>query len=59
VFPAASELIQKMTLEVNFKDVTFETLNHSDFRESVQKAFPDVDWDKPYNEFKALGEKKH
>jgi hypothetical protein len=45
-----------MTLEVTFKDVTFETLNRPDFLESVKEAFPSVDWDKAYNEFRAAGE---
>lgn len=56
VFPSAESLINKMTLEVRFKDVTFETLNHEDFLESVKQAFPRVDWEKAYNEFRAAGE---
>lgn len=58
VFPAAEELIRQMILDVSFKDVTFETLNRQDFLDSVKKAFPDVDWDKAYNEFRAAGERK-
>ncbi len=45
-----------MSLEDRFKDVTFETLNQSDFLESVKEAFPQIDWDKAYDEFKAAGE---
>ena len=45
-------------IDVNFKDVTYETLNREDFLESVQKAFPNVDWDKAYSEFKAAGESR-
>jgi hypothetical protein len=58
VFPAADDLASQMTLDVNFKDVTFETLNQEDFLDSVKKAFPDVDWDKAYDEFRAAGETK-
>lgn len=58
VFPKAESLIQKMRLEKRYKDVTFETLNRSDFLESVKKAFPGVDWDKAYKEFKAAGQDK-
>jgi hypothetical protein len=47
-----------MILEVRFKDVTYETLNHPDFFEAVKAAYPDVDWDKAYSEFKAAGETK-
>lgn len=56
VFPSAKNLIHKMVLEERYKDVTFETLNRPDFLESVQQAFPRINWDKAYNEFKAAGE---
>ena len=56
VFPEASALIQKMQLDVRYKDVTFETLNQADFLNSVKAAFPRVDWDKAYAEFRAAGE---
>ena len=58
VFPAATELIGKMKLEERYKDVTFETLNRPDFLEAVKLAFPLVDWEKAYSEFKAAGEAK-
>jgi hypothetical protein len=54
-FPSAEKLIQKMQLVVRYKDVTFETLNHLDFLESAKSAFPEIDWDKAYEEFKAAG----
>ncbi len=56
VFPSAESLIQEMRLEDRFKEVTFETLNRADFLESVKAAFPKVDWDKAYAEFRAAGE---
>ncbi len=56
VYPMAESLIQKMQLEVRYKDVTFETLNQRDFLESVKAAFPRIDWDKAYEEFRAAGE---
>lgn len=58
VFPKAEILVEKMKLDVNFKDMTFETLNEEDFLKAVEKSFPDIDWDAPYNEFKAVGEKE-
>jgi hypothetical protein len=58
VIPKAEELASKMVLEVHFKDVTFETLNHPDFFEAVKAAYPRVNWDKAYSEFKAAGETK-
>lgn len=56
VFPKAESLIQKMELDVRFKDMTFETLNREDFLEAVRKAFPNTDWDKAHSEFRAAGE---
>lgn len=56
VFPTAGSLIQEMKLDDRFKDVTFETLNRDDFLASVKTAFPNVDWDKAYEEFRAAGE---
>jgi len=56
VFPSAESLIQEMRLDERYKDVTFETLNREDFLDSVKDAFPSVDWDKAYSEFKAAGQ---
>lgn len=56
VFPSAESLIQEMKLDERYKDVTFETLNHKDFLESVKDAYPNVDWEKAYSEFKAAGQ---
>jgi hypothetical protein len=56
VFPSAEALIQEMKLDERYKDITFETLNREDFLVSVKEAFPNVDWDKAYAEFKAAGE---
>lgn len=58
VFPSAESLIQEMRLEERYKDVTFETLNREDFLDSVKDAFPSVDWEKAYLEFKAAGQRK-
>lgn len=57
VFPRAEVLILEMKLNERFKDVTFETLNRTDFLESVKAAFPSIDWDKAYDEFRAAGER--
>lgn len=56
IFPDADSLIRDMRLEVSFKDVTYETLNRPDFLASVKEAFPKIDWDRPYNDFKAASE---
>ena len=58
VFPKADALIQKMHLDVSYKDVTFETLNQEDFLDAIKEAFPRIDWDKAYQEFRAAGEEE-
>lgn len=55
-FPTAEDLIQEMRLDAHFKDVTWETLNDPDFGTALRKAFEDVDWDKPFHDYKAAGE---
>ncbi|MDZ7582435.1 MAG: hypothetical protein U5R30_18085 [Deltaproteobacteria bacterium] len=52
IFPMANSLIKNMALEKRYKDVTLETLNEKNFLEAVKGAFPAVDWDKAYSEFK-------
>jgi hypothetical protein len=59
VFPKAASLVDEMKLDERYMDVTFETLNQEDFLVSVKAAFPGVDWDKAYSEFKAAGEQKN
>jgi hypothetical protein len=56
VFPTAVELIKKMELEQTYKDVTFETLNKPNFLSLLRDAFPAVNWDNAYKEFRAAGE---
>lgn len=55
-FPTVESLIEKMELDVQYKDVTFETLNRDDFLDAVKKVFPLVDWDKAYKELLAAGQ---
>ena len=56
VLPTAESLIKEMKLDVHYKDVTFETLNREEFLDSVKSAFPAVDWEKAYSDFKAAGQ---
>ena len=50
-FLKARNLLHKMQLDVNYKDVTFETLNCKEFIDAIKKAFPHIDWDKAYSDF--------
>ena len=54
--PQADKLITKMELECVFKDVTYETLKDVELMNTLKKAFPLVDWDKPFSEFTAAKE---
>lgn len=57
VFPSPESLVSEMMLDVQFRDVTFETLNEDGFYAKLKKAYPSVDWDKPFDEFNAAKEK--
>lgn len=52
-FPTAHGLVTDMEFECSFKDVTYETLNGPSFWQAIKRAYPAVDWEKPYNEFDA------
>ena len=56
-FPKAEALVQKMQVDVHYKDVTFETPNRPDFLDAIREAFPRIDWNKAHEEFQAAGEK--
>lgn len=58
VFPSPEELLTDMKLDVQFRDVTYETLNEQGFAEALEKAYPHVDWKKPFEEFGAAKERK-
>jgi hypothetical protein len=55
-FPKASNVVSKMALECEYKDVTFETLQEEAFLKTVRNAFPSGDWDAAHDEFRAAGE---
>ncbi len=55
-FPTVDELLTEMRLEVQFRDVTYETLRDERFKIALEKAFPLIKWDKPFAEFKAAAE---
>jgi hypothetical protein len=53
VFPEPKDLVTEMKLDVQFRDVTYETLVEEGFGEKLRDAFPRVEWDKPFSEFDA------
>jgi hypothetical protein len=59
VFPDPEELLSDMVLDVQFRDVTYETLNEKGFAKALEAAYPHVDWQKPFAEFRAAQEKRH
>jgi len=56
VFPDSKSLVGKIELRENYKDITFETLNRPEFLEEIKAAFPEMDWEKTYNDFLAAAE---
>jgi hypothetical protein len=53
IFPRAEALFGDMRLDCLRKGVTYETWASVDFQETVRKAFPFEDWNKPFAEFTA------
>jgi hypothetical protein len=58
-FPSPEDLLTEMKLDVQFRDVTYETLTQEGFAAALQKAYPHVDWKKPFDEFSAAKEREH
>ena len=44
---------------MHLKDVTYETLNEKGFADALRKAYPNVQWDKPFNAFDAPRQRDH
>lgn len=57
VFPPPEDVLRDMRLDVHYRDVTYETLNEDGFADALNKAYPLVDWDKPFAEFNAAKER--
>lgn len=57
-FPGTEELISEMRLDVQFRDVTYETLCEDGFFDALREAYPLVPWDKPFEEFTAAQERE-
>ncbi len=56
-FPRPDQLLSDMKLDVQYRDVTYETLNEDGFADALKDAYPHVDWDKPFDEFNAAKER--
>lgn len=50
VFPTPDQIVGEMELNCTFKGVTYETLNEAAFQAAVRNAFPEVDFEKPFEE---------
>ena len=57
VFPKADKLVEKMQIKVHYKAMTYDTLDDEDFFATIKKAFPSINWDKPYQETIVVQEK--
>ena len=53
-FPNPEELIKEMSLDCIFKAITYETISNMDFQGAIVKAFPFVEWPKPFEEYQAI-----
>jgi hypothetical protein len=58
VFPRAEQIVKEMELNVQFSDVTYDSLNDPEFLEGLRREFEFVPWDKPFSEFRAARERE-
>lgn len=56
VIPSAETFIKDMQLQCDFKDITYEMLKDYEFLESLKKAYPLINWPKPFEEFEVVKE---
>ncbi len=54
--PSAKSFVSEMEIQCYFKDVTYEMLNEKEFLLTLKKAYPYVEWPKPYEEYDAARE---
>ena len=52
-FPAVDSLLQDMEVRLVIKSVTYEMLKEPKFQKLVRDAYPNMDWNKPFEEFSA------
>ncbi|MDQ0917566.1 hypothetical protein [Paenibacillus sp. V4I5] len=57
VIPNVEEFLEEMDIQCDFKDVTYEMLNNTDFQNKLKALYPYVDWPKPYSEINTIQEK--
>ena len=55
-FPSAADLIESIALDVDYKDVTYETLQDPKFIAALKEKIPGADWDRAHEEYLAVGE---
>lgn len=55
-FPKVASVLKSIELKVVYKDVTFEGLNLPELQPQLKRAFPAIDWTKPFAEFTAARE---
>ena len=49
-FPKVTAVLKSIELKVVYKDVTFEGLNLPELQPQLERAFPAIDWTKPFAE---------
>ena len=52
-FPAVESLLRDMEVRLVIKSVTYEMLKEPKFQKLVRDAYPNIDWNKPFEEFSA------
>lgn len=53
-FPSIDSLLGEMEVRCVIKSVTYQMLSDPKFQKLVREAYPDIDWNKPFEEFEAV-----
>lgn len=56
--PPPHQILNKISLDLTYKAVTYEMLNDDSFQKQVRKVFPYVDWERPFEAFDAIDTRK-
>lgn len=58
VFPLAADLIKDISLDISYKDITFETLRQPEFLQKIKEVYPYESWNKAHEEYVAAGQRQ-
>jgi hypothetical protein len=56
IIPDAETFVKDMSVQCDFKDVTYEMLKDKEFFDALKKSYKYIDWPEPFEEYQAAKE---